>query len=635
MNFKQKEGAAQSTVKPNQTGIPTQMKQQYEQLSHFSFDDVRVHYNSDKPAQLQALAYTQGSHVYIGPGQEQHLGHELGHVVQQKQGLVRQTTVVAGLPSNDNRQLESQADNLHSFAESLALLPVNPQVGNIVQRHEADPYTRQAEPEPKAGMTAHHIIPRELLDGSYDTLNSLIGVLRQEVDTQIGGNFSKDKVERLAAVAERCDDAKKEAGNLLDEQQDNMIKYSDNAVSDLTWLIQGNHQWRLLLQRPVYADDKKNEQLIDRHIQKIDERAKFIGALPAAERKLVMELEGRIHVQVSNLLYWMKEKAGILNPIEQQELQRWTASLEEAQDLQVEINLAATPEDWSILEDKHPEADALRQWPRGNIFFGPLSNKRIEPGRKDSFDSDFLFVEESHRQAEIILELESASEEVASLMEDFIGKRTSADALKDISERYKTLKPLYDDMTKLYEEYKRIKELPILYRDLGSLQNELEETEKREAEAKQKMKSLMVWEGKLKQKEQDHNANKQNTAEQREILEEQQEMMKSELEYYQGEIKSINKKMNELKKKMLIKYENPRLLGELLLRFYKAATPEKAIPYEGYEWRTVEAGEENNVLKDRSEAFAGSGKKNKEQENKERIKGKMVPSLYSPKILPS
>lgn len=616
MNFKQKEGAAQSTVKPNQTGIPTQMKQQYEQLSHFSFDDVRVHYNSDKPAQLQALAYTQGSHVYIGPGQEQHLGHELGHVVQQKQGLVRPTTVVAGLPLNDNRQLESQADNLHSFAESLALLPVNPQVGNIVQRHEADPYTRQAEPEPKAGMTAHHIIPRELLDGSYDTLNSLIGVLRQEVDTQIGGNFSKDKVERLAAVAERCDDAKKEAGNLLDEQQDSMIKYSGNAVSDLTWLIQGNHQWRLLLQRPVYADDQKNEQLIDRHIQKIDERARFIGALPAAERKLVMELEGRIHVQVSNLLYWMKEKAGILNPIEQQELQRWTASLEEAQDLQVEINLAATPEDWSILEDKHPEADALRQWPRGNIFFGPLSNKRIEPGRKDSFDSDFLFVEERQRRAKIIFE------------QDAIDEKTTADALTGKSERYKTLKPLYDDMTKRYEEYKRIKELPILYRDLGSLQNELEETEKREAEAKQKMKSLMVWEGKLKQKEQDHNANKQNTAEQRETLEEQQEMMKSELEYYQGEIKSINKKMNELKKKMLIKYENPRLLGGLLLRFYQVATSGEAIPYIGNEWRLVEEAEADAMVEERSEAFVGS-KKN----NKERTKDKMVPLLYSPKTL--
>jgi hypothetical protein len=46
-------------------------------------DGVRVEYNSDKPAQLGAKAYTQGSRVYIAPGQEKHLGHELGHVIQQ------------------------------------------------------------------------------------------------------------------------------------------------------------------------------------------------------------------------------------------------------------------------------------------------------------------------------------------------------------------------------------------------------------------------------------------------------------------------------------------------------------------------------------------------------------------------
>lgn len=64
--------------KQNNTGILLQMKRQYEKLSGFSFDDVKVHYNSDKPVQLQALAYTQGNHVFIGPGQETHLSHELG-----------------------------------------------------------------------------------------------------------------------------------------------------------------------------------------------------------------------------------------------------------------------------------------------------------------------------------------------------------------------------------------------------------------------------------------------------------------------------------------------------------------------------------------------------------------------------
>ena len=96
--------------KPNLTGIPTQMKLDFERWSGLSFDDVRVHYNSDKPAQLQALAYTQGTQVYVGPGQERYLKHELGHVVQQKMGIVNRTTFICGLPVNDDPFLERDAD---------------------------------------------------------------------------------------------------------------------------------------------------------------------------------------------------------------------------------------------------------------------------------------------------------------------------------------------------------------------------------------------------------------------------------------------------------------------------------------------------------------------------------------------
>lgn len=98
----------------NSTGIPDRMKQKMEEHSGFSFDDVRVHYNSDKPVQLQALAYTQGNQVYMGPGQERFLGHELGHVVQQKQGRVKATGAVKGLPLNEDRGLEREADLLGS-----------------------------------------------------------------------------------------------------------------------------------------------------------------------------------------------------------------------------------------------------------------------------------------------------------------------------------------------------------------------------------------------------------------------------------------------------------------------------------------------------------------------------------------
>lgn len=96
--------------KKNKTGIPDRMKEKYESLSGLDFEDVRVHYNSPKPAAIQALAYTQGNQVFVGPGQEKHLGHELGHVVQQKLGLVRPTTTINGMPVNDNPHLEEQAD---------------------------------------------------------------------------------------------------------------------------------------------------------------------------------------------------------------------------------------------------------------------------------------------------------------------------------------------------------------------------------------------------------------------------------------------------------------------------------------------------------------------------------------------
>ena len=97
---------------PNMTGIPDSMKTRFESLSGFSFDDVRVNYTSDKPAQLQALAYTQGNQIHIAPGQEMHLTHELGHVVQQKLGIVSANTNKFGVPVNDNPSLEENADNI-------------------------------------------------------------------------------------------------------------------------------------------------------------------------------------------------------------------------------------------------------------------------------------------------------------------------------------------------------------------------------------------------------------------------------------------------------------------------------------------------------------------------------------------
>ncbi len=96
--------------KKNETGLPDNLKMGIETLSGFSMDNVRVHYNSSKPATVQALAYTRGTDILVAPGQERHLPHEAWHVVQQMAGRVESTTEIGGLPVNDNASLEQEAD---------------------------------------------------------------------------------------------------------------------------------------------------------------------------------------------------------------------------------------------------------------------------------------------------------------------------------------------------------------------------------------------------------------------------------------------------------------------------------------------------------------------------------------------
>ena len=97
--------------KANKTGLPDQLKTGIENLSGHSMDDVKVHYNSAKPAQLNAHAYAQGSDIHVASGQEHHLPHEAWHVVQQKQGRVKPTKQLkAKVNINDDAGLEKEAD---------------------------------------------------------------------------------------------------------------------------------------------------------------------------------------------------------------------------------------------------------------------------------------------------------------------------------------------------------------------------------------------------------------------------------------------------------------------------------------------------------------------------------------------
>ena len=98
-------------VQKNDTGLPDNLKHGVESLSGHSMNDVKVHYNSDQPAQLNAHAFAKGTDIHIAPGQEKHLPHEAWHVAQQKQGRVKATTQLKEKVNiNDDAKLEQEAD---------------------------------------------------------------------------------------------------------------------------------------------------------------------------------------------------------------------------------------------------------------------------------------------------------------------------------------------------------------------------------------------------------------------------------------------------------------------------------------------------------------------------------------------
>lgn len=113
----------QDSSRENKTGIPIYLKDRVESLSGVDLSDVRVHRNSSNPDRMNALAYTQGRDIHLGPGQEHHLPHEAWHAVQQKQGRVAPASRAAGAAFNNHAGLESEADHMGNTAMSAQALP--------------------------------------------------------------------------------------------------------------------------------------------------------------------------------------------------------------------------------------------------------------------------------------------------------------------------------------------------------------------------------------------------------------------------------------------------------------------------------------------------------------------------------
>ncbi|MBL8350885.1 MAG: DUF4157 domain-containing protein [Burkholderiaceae bacterium] len=148
-------GPAAQPLPRRDGGLPERLKSGIESLSGLAMDAVRVHYNSPRPAQIGALAFTQGRDIHLAPAQERHLPHEAWHVVQQAQGRVATTRQMkGGVALNDARGLEREADLMGERALA-AVAPTTEgaaPAGDAVERlgqlpNPVQRYTEEQQPE--------------------------------------------------------------------------------------------------------------------------------------------------------------------------------------------------------------------------------------------------------------------------------------------------------------------------------------------------------------------------------------------------------------------------------------------------------------------------------------------------------
>lgn len=301
-----------TAARPNRTGLPDRLKTGVEALSGFSLDDVRVHYGSAKPAQLQAHAYTLGTEIHLAPGQERHLPHEAWHVVQQRQGRVKETKQAGGTAINDDPALEREADRMGERAlrpvEPVAM-PVTRNESGAVQLRTENPYSDATANS--GASTAHHIVPDTMLASSIERM----GDEGEAIQRQFMPAFDTLTLRRLLEA-----------------------NVTDMAIS---------YDGQNLTTNKVRADNADAAY------------STAFGSLSGAQKD---------KIAINGLTF-----------------AEFKTSYEAAAQGQATDQRLTGPQ-------KKGLAETFYEWQAGNIYAGPSSEMRMEPGEKDEFDSDAAYI---------------------------------------------------------------------------------------------------------------------------------------------------------------------------------------------------------------------------------------------------
>lgn len=115
---KPNDGGQQSDSKNSDNDVFSQM----ESAMNADFSNVKIHSGSHNAVNVGAQAFTQGNDIHFAPGKfdtnspagKELLAHELVHVKQQGEGRVQANNKIDGIPLNDDKKLEDEADEIAS-----------------------------------------------------------------------------------------------------------------------------------------------------------------------------------------------------------------------------------------------------------------------------------------------------------------------------------------------------------------------------------------------------------------------------------------------------------------------------------------------------------------------------------------
>lgn len=109
--------------------IPKRLVEKAKEIKGFSFQDINIHYNSDKPLKLNSNAYAIKNDIYLSQGKEYLLEHELGHIIQQRKKNFRPNAMINQTRIHHNQKVEQEADHLFMNTSVISPIPIS----NVIQ----------------------------------------------------------------------------------------------------------------------------------------------------------------------------------------------------------------------------------------------------------------------------------------------------------------------------------------------------------------------------------------------------------------------------------------------------------------------------------------------------------------------